>query len=134
MKLSASRCVLTLALVISSLVLTASMSAQTLTLSCASGVGELGVVYDSALVVNGGVAPYTFSILSGSLPSGLTLDASSGAITGTPADKGTFNYVAQVADASGSLAKVKCQIKVWPHVSIDCPPKAKNIGAIGEPF
>ena len=134
MKLSASRCVLTLALVISSLVLTASMSAQTLTLGCASGVGELGVVYDSALVVNGGVAPYTFSILSGSLPSGLTLDASSGAITGTPADKGTFNYVAQVADASGSLAKVKCQIKVWPHVSIDCPPKAKNIGAIGEPF
>ncbi|HWE50080.1 MAG TPA: putative Ig domain-containing protein [Bryobacteraceae bacterium] len=48
--------------------------------------------------VNAG--PYTWSISNGSLPPGLTINTSTGAITGTPAAAGTYTFVVQVADSS----------------------------------
>ena len=64
---------------------------QALDLACAGGTGQVGVPYSSALVASGGNTPYTFSIISGSLPPGLTLDTTTGAITGTPTNVGTFS-------------------------------------------
>jgi hypothetical protein len=46
--------------------------------------GQTGAAYSSTLAATGGVSPYTWSLTSGTLPAGLTLDASTGAITGTP--------------------------------------------------
>ncbi len=107
-------------------------AAQTVSLSCAANVGEMGVAYNSALVVSGGVAPYTFSISAGSLDPGLTLNPSTGAITGTPTSQASFNYTANVVDSAGHTASAKCHLKIYVHVSIDCP--KLNTGAIGEPF
>ncbi len=73
----------------------------TLTLTCAASSGQVGTPYSSALVATGGVAPYTFSITSGMLPPPLMLNATSGAITGTPTTSGTFSFTAQVVDSSG---------------------------------
>src|SRR6185503_3118395 len=71
-------------------------------LSCvAATTGQVGVAYSSSLVATGGVAPYTYSILSGSLPTGLTLNASTGAITGTPTAAGSFPFTAKVVDSRG---------------------------------
>ena len=47
--------------------------------------GSVGASYTASLAETGGVSPYTWSITSGSLPSGLTLNPATGAITGTPA-------------------------------------------------
>lgn len=47
--------------------------------------GSVSASYSSTLAATGGVTPYTWSITSGSLPSGLTLNPATGAITGTPA-------------------------------------------------
>jgi Putative Ig domain len=44
----------------------------------------VGQPYSYQLTENGGVPPYTWSIISGSLPAGLTLNQSSGLISGTP--------------------------------------------------
>jgi hypothetical protein len=55
------------------------------------------------LSVADGVSPYTFSILSGSLPSGLSLDSATGVISGTTPDVDydtVFNFVAQVTDST----------------------------------
>src|SRR5690242_19228419 len=58
------------------------------------GVPVTGV----SLVGSGGAGgPYAFSILSGSLPTGLSL-AANGAITGTPSAQGRFEILAQVQD------------------------------------
>ena len=62
------------------------------------------VSYSAALAASGGTTPYTWSIVSGSLPAGLVLNSSSGAITGVPTAAGTFNFIAQASDA-GSPAQ-----------------------------
>ena len=64
--------------------------------------GGMNVVYSATLLASGGKSPYTWSVASGSLPPGLTL-TSGGVIGGTPSTTGTFNFVAQVVDASGLI-------------------------------
>jgi hypothetical protein len=46
--------------------------------------GQVGTVYSATLTVTGGATPYSWSLTSGTLPAGLTLRASTGAITGMP--------------------------------------------------
>lgn len=92
-----------------------------LALACATSSGQVGVAYNSALVASGGVAPYTFSITSGALPTGLNLNTSTGAITGTPGAAGPFNFTAQVLDSSGNPATNSvtgnCGISIAPQSS-----------------
>ncbi len=93
----------------------------TITLSCISnGTGTVGTAYSGSFTVTGGVAPFTFSIISGSLPAGLTLNATTGKITGTPTTAGTFNFTAKVTGANSAAcgasasATVSCSIKICP--------------------
>ncbi len=65
-------------------------------------IGQVGVAYSSTLAATGGTQPYTWAVTSGSLPTGLALNASSGAITGTPTANVTGSAVTfKVADSSG---------------------------------
>lgn len=66
------------------------------TSSLAAGLTATG--YSAALQVNGGVAPFTWALSSGSLPPGLAL-SSTGAIYGTPNVAGTFSFVVTVMDS-----------------------------------
>jgi uncharacterized repeat protein (TIGR03803 family) len=62
--------------------------------------GTAGVAYSASVTAVGGVYPYTWSVISGTLPDGLHLNAGTGAITGTPTTVGTSNFTVQVADAA----------------------------------
>jgi hypothetical protein len=86
---------------------------ETLTINCGNPPGGvIGQAYNSAVMAAGGVEPYTFSISAGSLPTGLFLNPSTGAITGTPATTGTFTYTVEVTDSISDTAQVPCQIVV----------------------
>jgi len=65
--------------------------------------GEENVSYDQTLTAIGGTGPYTWSVTSGSLPSGLSL-ASNGTITGTPSGNGSDSFTAQATDGDGVVA------------------------------
>ncbi len=72
-----------------------------ITLACVSATtGKVGTSYSSALTVSGGVAPYTFSIVSGSLPPGLSVNPATGAVTGSPTAAGTYTFTAKVRSAN----------------------------------
>src|SRR5581483_2352980 len=45
-----------------------------LTVTCPAGMGQVSSGYDSTANASGGISPYTFSITSGALPDGLTLN------------------------------------------------------------
>ncbi len=66
--------------------------------------GVVGVSYSQSISASGGTTPYTWSVTAGSLPPGLSLDASSGSITGTPSSANTFSFTVQVKAANGATA------------------------------
>ncbi len=80
----------------------------TLSLTCAANFGQVGQPYVSSLVAVGGTAPYTYSITAGSLPPGLVLSSSTGAISGTPSTVGNFSYTAGVSDSASGSASSNC--------------------------
>lgn len=61
----------------------------------------VGTPYSETLTATSGTAPYTWSILSGQLPSVLSLNAATGAITGTAAATGAQTITFGVTDANG---------------------------------
>jgi Putative Ig domain len=61
--------------------------------------GMIGSAYKTKLKSSGGVLPVSWSLASGALPGGLTLDAT-GTIAGTPTINGTFNFVVAATDVS----------------------------------
>jgi autotransporter-associated beta strand protein len=67
-----------------------------------------GTPFTTAFTATGGVgAPFTFSITSGQLPDGITLDGATGVASGTPASAGPFSFTVTALDAgshSGSRA------------------------------
>jgi hypothetical protein len=75
-----------------------------ITVQCAASTGQVGQPYSSSFAVTGGVSPFTFSLVTGSLPPGLTLNPSTGALTGTPTTAGPFTFTIQVKDSSGLAA------------------------------
>jgi len=60
----------------------------------------VGTAYSAVLSVSGGTAPYTFAVRHGLLPPGLSLNHSSGAITGMPTRNGSFPFSISVTDKS----------------------------------
>ncbi len=60
--------------------------------------GISGTAYSDTLQASGGQAPYTWAVTGGSLPPGISLDAS-GQISGTPATAGTYNFTVSVTDS-----------------------------------
>ena len=61
--------------------------------------GVRGVVYSQSVSATGGVAPYTYAIASGALPTGLTLSPQ-GVIAGTPTATGTFTFDVRATDSA----------------------------------
>ena len=59
-----------------------------------------GAAYSQALQANGGTPGYKWSISSGSLPPGLTLNQTTGAISGTPTASSVSSFTAMAADSS----------------------------------
>src|SRR5690606_28967223 len=77
------------------------VAAPAITLSPASlADGAAGTGYSATLVAAGGIAPYTYAITAGALPTGLSL-SSGGALTGMPTQPGTFNPTVTATDANG---------------------------------
>lgn len=104
-----------------------------LIISCDSPpAGLTGIAYAHAFPASGGAAPYTFGIIVGSLPPGLTLDPSSGIAAGTPTTAGTYPFTIQVTDSLFTSSSIPCSITIGQSVGITCgsPPP----GLVGTPY
>ena len=60
--------------------------------------GQTSTAYSATLSATGGVAPYSWTVKSGTLPAGLSLSAA-GVIAGTPTTAGAANVTVQVSDS-----------------------------------
>jgi hypothetical protein len=67
--------------------------------------GVTGIGYSQTVQATGGTQPYTWSVSSGSLPTGLSLSASTGEISGEPVDTGTTSFTISVTDSDTPTAQ-----------------------------
>lgn len=83
--------------------------ADTIVCTIQVGGGDLGlmprcvcadVAYAGSVAATGGVPPYVYAVSSGSLPTGLSLNTSTGAITGTPTVSGTYTFTISATDST----------------------------------
>jgi hypothetical protein len=65
--------------------------------------GEAGANYNDTLYASGGSQPQTWSVISGSLPPGLSLDPAAGYITGIPTMPATNNFTLRVTDGCATI-------------------------------
>ena len=98
--------------------------APTLAITNSLPNGNIGGPYDAVLTAIGGKPPYTWSVVAGSLPIGLSLAASTGAITGTPATAGSFAFTVQVTDSSFTPLSAQQQFTLVPSTGPERGPVA----------
>jgi Matrixin/Putative Ig domain len=95
-----------------------------------------GTPFTYQLVVVGGTPPFIWSIDSGALPAGVSLNSQNGLISGTPIAAGSSTFTAQVIDAASRAAQKSLSIMVAPvgplplKLSLPAPLPAVR----GEPF
>jgi hypothetical protein len=80
--------------------------------------GTTGTPYTQTLAAGGGTPPYVWSITAGGLPAGLSFDAATAVISGTPTAGGAFNFTVQVMDANSVTASKPFTLAVASNLSI----------------
>lgn len=61
--------------------------------------------YDTTLATANGQSPYTWAVVSGAPPTGVTLGPTDGRLSGTITAPGTFNFRVRVTDGGGEQAE-----------------------------
>jgi Leucine-rich repeat (LRR) protein len=79
---------------------------------------EPGSPYSHGLMAAGGDGSYTWIVAVGSLPAGLSLNPSTGVISGTPSAVGSVTFVVQVSDGRGDSAQRQITIDVFGTLAI----------------
>lgn len=82
--------------------------------------GIIGTAYSTTLVASGGLTPYSWSLTTGSLPAGLSLNSTSGVISGTPTTAVTSNFTVTVSDAETPADTANASLSIVIS-SASCP-------------
>jgi len=91
-------------------------------------------IYKQQTTATGGTPPYTFLLISGTLPNICTLNSSTGLVNGTPTKTGKFKYKVRATDSKGLYDDTgTITATIYPHVSIT-PNTTTSTGNIGVPY
>lgn len=107
------------------------VGAPTITLPASLADGAAGQAYSQTLTATGGTAPYTFSVDTASLPTGLALNGST--LSGTPTSSGTFSFTVTVKDARQFTASRAYSVTVTA-TTIVINPAAIAGGTVGSAY
>jgi hypothetical protein len=107
-----------------------------LTITTASPLpnGALSSGYSQTFAATGGTPPYIFwSVTSGALPSGLSLNGDTGVLSGTPTATGTFNFTVRVTDSTDATGSKPFVLTINPALTITTASPLPG-GAVGSSY
>jgi hypothetical protein len=95
--------------------------------------GTVGTAYN-VVVSARGTSPYQFSVKAGSLPTGLSLNAGTGTVSGTPVTAGSFPFTIGVVDSSGIEKQKRFSVSIvaavaQPAVSLQISPLNSSVAS-----
>lgn len=93
----------------------------------------VGGAFSQPITASGGAGPYCWALATGTLPPGLTFDAGTGLLSGTPTTGGTYAFTISATDANG------CEGSQAYVLQVDCPaialsPSLLPYGSVGAPY
>src|SRR5258706_7612186 len=105
-----------------------------LTVAAAPAEGDVPLPYTFDLQIGGGAPPYTVSIIAGAPPAGLSLDPSTGVVSGTPIkySKKVSIFTVRATDSSNSSITRQYAIKIFPAPAIGT--KGLKNGSVGTSY
>ncbi len=106
-------------------------TAAGLTISATLPQASVGSTYSGSLTASGGAAPYTFTVVSGQLPQGLSLADATGTISGTPTASGSFNFSVSVSDSTGASKEQTLALNVADAPTAPTSPTPTSPGSGG---
>ena len=79
--------------------------------------GSTTIAYTFTFTAAGGLAPYKFTVKSGTLPAGLTL-STAGVLSGTPTTAGNSEFTVRVTDANGLRDEVEPVVTIAAYTAL----------------
>ncbi len=108
-----------------------SSSAPSITTNSPLPAGTVGAAYAQTLAATGGTAPFTWSLVAGSLPAGLSLSGG-GNLSGSPSAAGLSSFTVQVAGADGLSSTKACSLTLNPPLAAS--PVSLRAGTAGTAY
>ena len=96
--------------------------------------GRVGAAYSQTLSATGGQTPYTWSVVSGSLPAGLSLGSSTGTISGTPTSAATSNFTVRVTDSQGTPDTDDQALSITIYADLNVTTTTLPAGTVGTAY
>jgi len=96
--------------------------------------GIVGTAYTAALACSGDYGPFSWSIVDGALPDGLSLSSGSGVISGTPQATGTFSFTVQAADTRLRTSRKGLSIRIADAASPVIETTSLPAGTFPQPY
>ena len=95
--------------------------------------GTQNTPYNQTVTASGGTGPYTYSVSAGALPAGLSLNPSTGAITGIPTGSGASNFTISALDSQGNTGSRPYTVNIGTN-SLTVNPASLPNGSQGTPY
>ncbi len=95
--------------------------------------GTIGTAYSQPIAATGGTPPYVWALDSGALPGGLSLNTTTGLISGIPTTAGSYGFQLSVTDQPGGKATRAFTLIVNLGLTISTGPTLPG-GASGTPY
>lgn len=100
--------------------------------------GNVNSYYDAIIESRGGEEPYTYQVVDGELPSGLTLNEETGLVTGTPTTEAEYTFTIECTDNNDDTDDQEYMVTIGEPVGIDditvAPASFELIGNYPNPF
>ncbi|MGH3581994.1 MAG: beta strand repeat-containing protein, partial [Mycobacterium sp.] len=95
--------------------------------------GTAGTAYAQTVTASGGSGAFTYAVSAGALPVGLSLNAASGVISGTPASAGSNSFTIRATDGNGASGSRAYTVTIAAAPIVVNPSSLPN-GAVGAPY
>lgn len=96
--------------------------------------GVVNVSYSATVAATGGFAPYTWTVTSGSLPDGLQINSTTGAITGIPTTEGQSTFIVTATDQNSDVGTASLTLTIDAGAALAVTTTSLPAGTVGTAY